>query len=257
MYPYVLTYLPDLQMGSEPEISFEELDQLYKDNLSVRDYEKILTLRRFYDIENIRSFWKEEPLDRYGALDENDLSEAIISRAGLPNYVYAYMDKYEHEPDRLAHFSELISTFINAEIKDSRGFVREYIEFEREMRLVLSAFRAKKLGRDLTYELRYENPEDPLVNQILAQKDSEEYEPPEKFHDLKAIFSEFANKPFELHKALVEYRFNKISQMVGFEEMTFNRILGYMLQLILVEKWMDLDQNKGKEVIKNIVQGAS
>ncbi|MFQ5728988.1 MAG: DUF2764 family protein, partial [Waddliaceae bacterium] len=143
------------------------------------------------------------------------------------------------------------------EIQLAEDFVQEYLAFEREWRLVLTGFRAKKLGRDVTAELQFEDPYDEVVAQILAQKDAKTYEPPIRYSDLKTLFEEHYGAPMDLYQALCEYRFRKIEAMYGIDVFSIGRILAYLAQLIIVEKWLDLDKKQGLQVVDAIVKEAS
>lgn len=253
-YYYLATALPELTFGNPPEIDFHEFVTMLKENLTAEDMLKMNIWRRFYDIENIRSFWKEEPLDNRGTMDEHALEEALLSRSGFPLYVFDYMDSYDNTEERLKNFPALIGAYFREESKHADGLLKELLEFEREWRLVFAGFRAKRMGRDLTVEMQHEDPDDDLVAQILAQKDSKTYEPPERFEELKALFEEHYDHPLELNKALCEYRFAKINAMLGIDMFSFNRILGYAAQLVIIEDWMKLDKEKGAKIIEIIVK---
>ena len=56
---------------------------------------------------------------------------------------------------------------------------------------------------------------------------------------------------------MIEYRFKKIQDLLGTELFTIDRILGYMIQLIMIEKWNQLDKQKGKAIIDTMLKEAS
>lgn len=254
-YYFLAIALPPLQIGAIPEIDFVHLEEMLQENLTHSDYQKTLTLRRLYDIENIRSFWLGESLDPWGLVKET-LEEALLSDEGLPHYVYLFLEEYDTKEKRLKYFPKLIANYFKEELKHTTGFLRTYLKFEREMRLVLTAFRAKKLGRDIAEELQFEDPDEPIIGQILAFRDSKTYEPPDEYLDLKKIFEEFQNSPFGLYQALCEYRFHKIDEIVGDKQFSIDRILGYLAQFFIVQKWLELDRKKGLEIVNTIVKDA-
>lgn len=206
-YYFIGTSLPTLTLESVPEITFAEFENLLKNNLSLRDYQKTTIIRRYYDILNLRSLWMGETLDPYGELDELELQEKIASAIGLPDYVYEFIEAYEKNEDRVSHFQFLLSKFFQEAAKETDPFIRNYFEFERNLRLIWTSYRSTKLGRDLAFELQYEDPEEDLIAQMLAQKDAKVFEPPEVFSELKFLFERFEDNPFSLEKALEEYRF--------------------------------------------------
>lgn len=257
-YYYLGTVLPSLSFEEPPEISFDEFVQLLQINLTANDYEKTLVLRRLYDILNLQAFWMGEPLYSQGQFDETELEDALVSQVGLPDYVYDFLLRHESKSDRLRHFPSLLSTAFVTESQKGEGFLRDYLKFEREWRLVFAGFRAKKLGRDLAVELQYEDPNDELVAQILSQKDAKAYDPPERYQDLKVLFDEYGDDPLALQQQLALYRFKHIESMIRMDDVfSINRILAYMAQLMIVEEWFALDQNKGMEIVDKIVKETS
>lgn len=259
-YYYLGTYLPPLSFESSPEISFEEFENLLRENLSLEDYYKTQIIRRMYDILNLKALWMGEELDPRGNLNRVQMEEALVEQSNFKEflYVYDYLAKYETVQERLKHFPWLLAQFYKTSIAEAEGFLRDYLQFEREWRLVFTGFRAKKLGRDLSVELQYEDPEEDLIAQMLAQKDAKDYEPPEKYQELKVLFEKYGDDPLALQRALDEYRFNYIENLVDMSDhFSIERILAYMAQLIIVEKWFELNKNKGMEIVDTIVKETS
>ncbi len=254
-YFFLATALPALEIGMAPEISYDELQNLLKDNLLPADFKQVQILQRYYDILNLRALWRKDALDRYGNLDENELSEAVVEFIPFPKYVRVFLENYPTKEERLAHFPLLLSEFFKEELKQTNHFLRKYFEFERELRLVLVGFRAKALGRNLAVELQYEDPEETLIAQIMAQKDAEEFDPPEGFEELKTLFSTYYDHPQEMYQILSRYRFDAVERMKGQNVFSFSGILGYLIQFILIQQWQDLNKKKGIEIIDQILRG--
>lgn len=254
-YYFVGTMLPSLSFDAPPEISFEKLDVLLNDNLTQRDYEKTLALRLIYDILNLRALWREEEFDPRGQLSAYEMSEALMNRIELPDYVYEFIDRYPKKEDRLHHFPFLLAKFFQSAENLKDPFLRRYLSFEREIRLVMTAFRAKKLGRDLSVEFQYEDPEEDLIAQLLAQQDAKTYEPPEKYKDLKVLFDKYGDNPMALQKALDQYRFDRVENLVDMADtFSIERILAYLVQYMVVEKWSELDKDKGIQIVDTIIR---
>lgn len=254
-YYFIGTILPNLSFDAPPEITFSTLDTLLRDNLAQTDYEKTKVIRRFFDILNLRALWSGEEIDPKGELDAYELEEALVSNAGLPDYIFDFLARYHTLGERLHHFPFLLAKFFQSAEQERDSFLRKYFSFERELRLVLTGFRAKKLGSDLSIELQYEDPEEDLIAQLLGQKDAKIFEPPEKYQELKLLFEKYEDEPLLLQRALDEYRFNYIDQLVDMPDVfSIDRILAYMAQLIVVDNWFNLDKKKGMEIISTILE---
>lgn len=254
-YYFVVPSLPPLDLHTRPELSFEELMARLEISLTKKDLEKVQVLRRFIDILNIRALLMEEPIDPRGNLSEKELDEALLVHAILPDYVFDFLDQFERASDKIRHFSGLLARFFNEEIPKQKGFLHRYLTFEREWRLVLLALRAKQLGRDVARELQFEDPTDPLVADILAQKDSDRYDPPQEYADLKDLIASCAGDPWIEHRVFAEYRFKKIAQLSEGKMFEIDQILSYVAQLMILENIFELDAERGHMILETFKSG--
>ncbi len=240
-----------------PALGFEELKIILDTNLTSKDLYRTRKFLSLIDMENLRALWAKEPLDPRGNLNKEQLEFVLNDQKWpwgdpLEDFLIDYLDKYHTDEERVAHFAELMSHFFSYKIETETGFIRDFFAFQRDLRLVMLGFRSKKMDRDVTVELQYEDPSDPIVAQILAQKDTPLYEPPFEYKELRPIFETFSDSPLELHKALVEYQFNHIIELWGGEIFSLDRILNYMARLLLVERWLELDVQKGINIVDTI-----
>lgn len=258
-YYYLGTLLPTLFFDVAPEISFFDLTTALKDNLSVSDYEKTKVLRQFFDILNLRSFWMGEELDPFGEMSYRDLEEALVNFFGFPDYVYDFLQTYRTKEERIQYFPLLLAQFFQEAKKIKDRFLHDYLQFERGLRLIMTALRAKKLGRDLSIEFQYEDLEEPLIAQLLTLKDSDtDDELPEAYRDLHLLFSQFSQSPKELQEAVERYRFEKIDHLVNLSDVfSSDRIFAYLAQFMIVRRGIGLDKVKGMQMVETLAKGMS
>lgn len=256
-YYFLATALPSLNIEEEPEIAFRDLLHLLRDNLSKRDYKTIEQVRTYYDILNIRHFWKEEPIDPHGNLTSVEIEEAVVTGSALPDYVHDFLREVTDHNERLKRFPKLIVEYFAQSIANSSGFLKEYLEMERGLRLTFLGFRAKQLARNLSSELQYEDPSDELVLQLLAQRDAAHYEPPFRFEATKQLFEHNQSDPVALHKAVLDYRFRWVDEQLGTDTFSMDAILAYFVQFLMVEAWASLDQKQGNTIIDQLLRDVS
>lgn len=254
-YYFLAASLPELTLGEIPDISFVELKERLQVNLSKKDFAKTVVLRRYIDLHNIRCLLLEENLDPRGNLDEKELDEALLVHHLLPEYVFDFLDENQGLMERMDNFPALLAKFFAEETPRQKGFMKAYLTFEREWRLVMIGLRAKETGRDVVRELQFEVPHDPLVAQILAQKDAKEYDPPAEYEDLKEKLASCGNDPWEKYKVFAAYRFNKIDEMAMEPSFSMDWILSYMARLLIVEAWNALDAKRGREILDTYKAG--
>lgn len=254
-YYFLVPSLPRLRLGEKPDITFERLITLLEENLSKKDLQQTQVLRRFVDINNIRSLLLEEKVDHRGNLNEKELDEALLVKNILPQYVFDFLDQFEKPADRIRHFSGLLSVYFSVEISRAKGFLKRFLVFERECRLVLLALRAKQLGRDVVKELQFEDLTDPFVAQILAQKDADQYEAPAEYKELKELIASCYGDPWLENRVFAEYRFKKIGEMSEKQPFSIDQILAYMAKLMIIEYLLELDEERGKWILDTFKAG--
>lgn len=246
-YYFLITALPPLAFNVPLEFSFKELESLLNLNLSASDLKKFDELLQPVDLYNIRALWMGMPLDDRGHIQAKELEEALLVREGLPSYVIEYLDRYDTTEERLRYFSSLYVSMYRYQISHSKGFLLKYFQFDRELRWILTALRAKAFDLDFVREFQFEDLGDPFILEILSQKDMPEFTPPKEFEELKMIFLAQGGDPQKLNQAILEYRFCKIEEMEEPEDFGIDRVLAYIQKFFLVESLALLNKERGME----------
>lgn len=254
-YYFLLLSLPPVSFSASPDISFKEMMEIISLNVVPRDFEKVRLLLSPIDLYNVKALWSALPLNDKGNFSATELEELLlVEDEQLPSYLLDFLDCYEKLEDRLAYFSSLFASLYSAQKDNLEGFLKKFYQFEREMRLVLTALRAKKTGRDIVHELQFEDPCDPFVALILAQKEAPDFTPPAEFEDLKSLFMENSSKPEALHRSLLEYRFEKILEMSEATSFSMDQVLSYIARFLIVDEWFGLDKEKGQIAVSELSQ---
>jgi hypothetical protein len=249
-YYYLVNALPPLQLGKKPEVSYEEADEMILMNLSSQDTDLLVEFQRPIDIRNIRALWLREPLDSRGNFLEQELAEALLVQEGLPLFVLDFLQRYDSLEERLRYFPSLMASLYGSYAKELRGFNRAYYQLEREIRLVLTALRAKMMGRSLIHELQFEDPTDPFIAELLVE--SREFLVPQEYEELKVAFLENRSNPKELYRAILTFRMKRIQELEIREPFAIDQILGYLSRLLLVEDWQALDEQRGRAALEQV-----
>lgn len=252
-YYFLAASLPPIALGEKPDLSFDELTARLAINLEKKDLEKMVVFRRWIDLNNIRSLYLEDAIDTRGNLSEKELDQALLLQDDLPTYVFDFLGQFESVREKLRFFPGLLAAYFREETPQQDGFLGRYLEFERSWRLVMIGIKAKELGRDLLQELQFEDLKDPLVMDLLAQKDGVAYEPPPEFLSLKEKYLACGPDPFLQFKEVAKWRFKQIEELAIEPLFSIDWILSYMAQLMLVEQWNDLDPEKGEIILEAFV----
>lgn len=254
-YYFLAPSLSPLQVGKWPDLTFDELNVRLHINLTPEDFEKTRAIRRYVDFRNIRALFLKQPIDPRGNLTEKELDDALLAQSDLPEYVFVYLKRFESNADRIQNLSFLFSSFYAEEIARQEGFLLKYFRFERESRLVLTAYRSRQLKRDVTEELKFEDPTDPFVADILAQRDSQQYIPPKEYSDLIDKLKACGSSPMVQQDFFSEWRFDRIGSLAEGPLFSIDWVLAYLAQHLLVEDGVRLSSERGEQILRNIAEG--
>ena len=244
---FLLLSLPPLSLKVKPDISYAELKDLLLLNLSESEYRTIFSVFEENDLYHLKAFWLGLTFQEEGVFDPSTIEERLLVQENLPLYLTDFLGKYETNQEKALHFNELLASFYREKEEGKEGFLRDWFSFERSVRLYLTAFRAKTLGRDLSKELQFEDPKDATVAFLIAQKEGSELFVPNEWESLRNLFVQNGQDPEKLHEALLEYRFEKLEEleekMVPF---SFDQVLSYVAKFLLVERFFGQgDREKG------------
>ncbi len=252
-YYFLATSLPPISIGAKPDLFFEELKHLLEWSLTDKDKEILYNFRQYIDIKNLKRIILNKKIDPRGNLDEKTLNEALLLQEYFPDFVFDFLKKNESLEKRKENFFYLESQFLKYQIERTKNkFLLEYFSLERTMRLIFTALRAKEMGKDVLEELKYEDKTDSLVEQIFDQRDLSIYDPPRGFEKLKEMFVKYMDDPKTLYRAFLEYQFEKHNEMARDYPFTIDEILGYISNLIMVEDFYYLDEEKGKAIVDSL-----
>ncbi|MGP1447906.1 MAG: DUF2764 family protein [Candidatus Limimorpha sp.] len=184
----------------------------------------------------------------------------------MDNYVYIVAslpelalnfdeDRFSYE-DTKAHFIELLSEkdrklvellergfdeanlgqeFYAEAAKSKNVFLREYFDFDARLRNMQAGFLAQRLNRDAeTY----------LVEMPEAD-----------FEESKQIQAVFESTDFVAREQQIDQlKWNKATEIAMMDYFNMNAILAYLVKAKMVQRWVELDKDKGEEMFRRLVK---
>lgn len=184
------------------------------------------------------------------------LEEPFINRPdeNYPEFMIDYFLKYKTDEERLHHIEELYIDYFRYLQTRENGFIRYYGRIATTIRTVLSAMRIIKRGLDLDKYLKG----DPFIVQtILENRNNADL-------GLKTIFPEVADvialfdrdrDPIEVEKDLDRIRF-ELMEEVGRETPFADHIIySYIIGFQVRNRWNSLNDERGKKILENIIEG--
>jgi hypothetical protein len=199
--------LPPLTWGVAPSISFGELNDLLKLNLTSSDFQACSQLYLLNDIENARAFWLKNPFSPLGQYDEETLKTQLINPDRMPLFFSTYLENFPSNEERLANFEELLKKYYLYLQKSPYEFIRWWGAFEEKARATFQHFRSKERPNEID----------------------------EHFSPLELIFTDQNLTAAELAESINHFLFERVEHHVSKEDpFSFERIFAYIVQFYLI-----------------------
>ncbi len=253
-FVYLENALTPLQFPDKPEIGFSDLLALSSDMLSDHDKRALEKLRMYFDILNIRSLYLGYPIDPKGNLSKEELEKALDDQVYFDQAIFEVLEKSDEPSEKVKLFPKVLKTFFDARIENEKGFLKWYFELEKYSRLILTAFRCKKLGRDVSEEINFEDPLDPIVSEIVSQKDSPHFDPPSEYEDLVEVVQVEEDNVMDQYASLTAYRIRKIQEKIETKNYCLSWFLGYIAVFSLLEEYHNTNSSIGANVLNKMMK---
>lgn len=126
------------------------------------------------------------------------------------------------------------------------GFIREFFRFDFDVRNQKVRYLNHALGRDAEKDvLKITDPE--------AEEKGIEQEEPEfkESQKLQAILEK--NDILSRERGIDDLYWDKIDELTLFDYLNFDRIMGVIVKMMIIRRWLVLDEQTGREMFKKLV----
>lgn len=236
-YYFIHSALPELKLGCPTSITFPEMMQLFRDNISDTDLSQVHSLLTIIDLTNIYYYLTNQPLDPRGRLSLSEIEESLLTLIHFPQYLISYLTKYTETKVRIQNFSEVYLDYFQMESVNSSGFMRNYLKFEMNLRLYLAQIRATRFGREVPIAIS-----------------NDDYAAMDPFEDIGRALLQVEGKPLEEYQIVQQYRFDTLQNMLEAKSFGIDGLLAYMMQLLIIEDDNVLHEERGKQTIEKLLE---
>lgn len=226
---------------------------LFKMNLSNQDWIKVQKIRLLFDLRNTVESSSQSLLFPYGNYSKEDLQQLVLGEEIFNQETLDMIKQYENHADLRKHFYPILTRYFQTVIGEEKGFVKDFFIFEHQMRILLTAYRAKRMNRSVLTELSYEDIADPFVTDIFNQKEAAKFEFPYGFEELQPEL-ESTSSPQKEHEVVFRFKFQHFQKNVDEDYDSVDSLLAYMVQLIYLEGYYQLSEERGQEIIQQLLK---
>jgi hypothetical protein len=256
-YYYEVAGLPDLFLDeNRAKVSVAAFKEEFQHSLHPDDYAFMEVLFLKYDNQNLLSLLlkKEKPWHELANYSREFLEEEIReSDDRIPEYMRQFIEKFksgERDNDDIPWEALLDSFFYEYLLSLDNDFLREYNNFLLDFTNVTTALALREHEIPPANQLIGDN----VVTQSILRSSARDFGVMQDFAEAERILAAWQSDTItEREKNLDLIKWQWIDEHTFFEYFTIERLLAFMLQLEIAERWMHLDPETGRSMFDKLL----
>jgi len=255
-YYYLVAGLPDILLD-ERKIHFTilEFKQELKIHLHPKDYELVEYLFLHYDNINFLNILlkKEAEFNPLGNYSESFLNDEIKEPEKLPGYMKKFLEAYREENPvypNLSPENQLTWLYFDFMLGQKNKFMVDWFTALRNVNNILAIYNSRKFGLNIENQMigDYE------LTQAARKTAAKDFGLTNEFNYIDEIIGIFENPNIleqEISIDLLKWKYLNI--LNTFNYFTIERILAFIIELIMVDRWSKLDAEKSGKMFKQML----
>jgi len=248
-YYFLVTYLPEIQRDDKKlKLRFADLlaEQYYIAPEDWRQIELVLLARDFLLLEKLLS---GKDTDMEHTLYEKEFwKEQIKAPKEVPDYLEAFLQTFAEEktfgPEEVNQLHEIY--YDHAIRTTTNPFLKEYLAFEKLLRNVVAAVRARRKGLPPSDHILGEGE---IIEQ-LGRSSAEDFGLGQDVPWIERLVE--TRDPLQLEDTIEQILWDYIDEQTTQVYFDFEVILAYLLKLELLEKRLALSEEQGMEIVRHL-----
>lgn len=255
-YYCLIAGLPDIvRDDTKVPIMIEEFKKELNLHLSNKDMRLINLF--FFERDNkslISLLRKEIPVQDILANYSIDFLESQVSSLdNLPSYMKSFIQEYDDIKDMnsVSQENKLASYFFDFLLSTGNDFVREFFEFEMNLRNLSIALNCRKYSREISREVVGDN----SFAMALRSSKLKDFGLGDSFPYVEKVVSSFDNLSLtNKEKEFDSLRWEFLNEKITFKYFTIEVVVSYLVKLLIIERWSKLDSIRGKEIFNDLIK---
>jgi hypothetical protein len=259
-YYCLVAGLPDLFFNeNRPVFSSLEFRNDLREQLRPADFELVKLLFFPSDNRNLLNllFRTNEPFDTAGNFTKDFLEEQLIRPLQLPDYMVQFIrwvKTNEIKSLDLQCENKLRSLFYEYVLQVGNSFVNEWFRFELNMKNMLTTINCSRFGYALQNHLIRVRQNSEVYSLLVNNRMKPEYfEEEVSFADSIFRVGESNSEMLEKEKSLDRIRWDFLDEQTFFHYFTIEKIISFLLKLIITERWIKLETDTGKRLLQRLI----
>lgn len=237
-------------------LAVEEFREMAAGSLSERD-RRVMDLF-FLTRDNaavLRLLRKETPGADAGTVYPLAVLEGEVTEptGALPAYLERFIADFREErlPEGVLPENVLSGMYYDYLLGQREGFVRRYAEFSLNVKNLVTALNCRKHGREIAREVVGDN----AFARALRSSTAKDFGLSMDYPYVERVASLVENPNLvERERGLDLLVWDFIEESLTFEYFSLERVLGFLLELMIAERWSRMNSESGRRVFTEMVE---
>lgn len=258
-YHYFIAGLPEIFLD-DTEIQFQMLDFKHelKEHLRPEDYRLVELLFLPYDNQKLLQFLDEdyENQIKLGNFSFEDFEvEFSDEKQGiLPSYMYEFVEIFNDEERSKSVVKSwenlLTEMFYEYVLKTKNKFLKQWFVFNQNLNNILIGLNCRQYKLDTEKQLIGEND----ISRSIAKSNAKDFGLSVEFPEVTEILMQAEKENLMAReKGLDQIKWDKVEEITLFDYFTIEVVLAYTIKLDIAYRWLELDEENGREMFRKII----
>lgn len=170
----------------------------------------------------------------------------------LPSYMIEFIKNNKDEKKKydVSDENELTWMFFDFVNKTKSKFIRDYFTFDMNLRNLTTALNCRKYDRALQKEIIGDN----QFAKALRTSKLKDFGLTDDYPFVERVISFFDNPAMiEKERQLDLLRWEFLDEKTTFEYFSIDKVLSFLIRLLIIERWSKLDTESGKKVFNGLI----
>jgi len=255
-YFYLVAGLPDIILDQKKlSVNIDTFKEELQYHLHPEDFKLVEILFLPYDNTNLLNMLSksERPFNYRGNYSKAVLEENIKEPNILPYYMQKFIYAYKSETPIYPGYSwenQLTWLYYDYALKVENNFLNEWLSFDLHVKNVLTAFgiRRHKLSKEYAFI------GDNELTEALKRSTLNDYGLSNDYPFIENLLAIDDNTSLREREYSVDMlRWSQTDELLTFRYFTIEVLLAYLVRMFMVERWLKLDPEKGREIFRKII----
>jgi len=245
--------------GNKPKETSREFKNELTNQLYASDYKLVELLYLQYDNQNLLNLLlkQDNQFHTLGNYTEEYLEKQIKEPTDIIWYMKQFIINFTAETSdelKLSSENQLQSLFYGHILQVKNDFLKQWFKFDRNSKNILTAINCRKYAYDIEKQL-IPVKNDNLVYEILVKSNLKSEVLADEVPYTEQIFgvAESEKSILEKEKSLDNIKWAFLDEFTFFNYFTIEKILSFVIKLNIIERWIELDNEMGKEFFTKLI----